>query len=55
MNDRKELRSSTPCLRLVILALVMAVVPGCISDDPSAVVSNLASDLARQIVTWWLF
>ncbi|UCE58266.1 MAG: hypothetical protein JSU63_12575 [Phycisphaerales bacterium] len=54
MNERKGLRRNALRLWLIGFALAMLIAPGCISDDPSVALSNLASDLARQIVTWWL-
>jgi hypothetical protein len=54
VNKRNRPQGNAPYLGLILSALAMAVVPGSIGDAPNAVVSNLASDLARQIVTWWL-
>jgi hypothetical protein len=54
VNERKELRRNAPRFWLIGFALAMVGAPGCSSHDPSTALSNLAGDLARQIVTWWL-
>ena len=51
MNGRARKRDIAPHLGMIGFTLTLLIAPGCSSSDPGNTLSNLAGDLARQVVT----
>ncbi len=54
MNGRESKRNTAPRLGLIGFTIALLIAMGCSSSDSGNTLSNLAGDLARQLVTWWI-
>ena len=54
MNERTNKQYVMQRAGLLALSLALVLSTGCTTGDPSITLSTLASDLARQLATWWL-
>lgn len=54
MNERTNMQYLMQRAGLLASSLALVLLAGCTSGDPSITLSTLASDLGRQLATWWL-